>query len=147
MESTHSRIKSEALRNLVNLTPQTPSDSPRYKLAEFIPELLDFVKQASSQENACVYNRALRHFIGVTGDMPLEAVYPKHVDQVNQGCHGFVKRSSKQTILDDLYRSTPDDVGPVGGQDQSMRVLNEMNDLGEQQERIIRKSFPKVMVH
>jgi hypothetical protein len=47
-------------------------------------------------------------------------------------------------ILDDFSRSTLDDVGPVGGHDQSMRVLGEMNELGEEQ--IIRDSFPRVDV-
>jgi integrase len=79
--STHSRVKSEALRNLINLAAQNPSDSPRHKLAEFIPELLDFVKHASSLENASVYKRALGHFLRVTGDLPLNSVSPKHVDQ------------------------------------------------------------------
>ena len=49
-------------------------------------------------------------------------------------------------ILREFNQSTLDDVGPIGSQDQQMRVLSEMNDLGEQKEQIIRGSFPKVTV-
>jgi len=38
-----------------------------------------------------------------------------------------------------------DDVGPIAG-DQGMKVLNEMNELGQQQEKIIRHGFPKLSV-
>ena len=53
----------------------------------------------------------------------------------------------RDRILDELNRSTLDDVGPVGAQDQQMRVLSEMNELGQAQEQIIRDSFPKVTVY
>lgn len=49
--------------------------------------------------------------------------------------------------IGDLNRSTLDDVGPVGAQDQQMRVLSETSDLGEQQKQIIREDFPKVTVY
>jgi len=50
-------------------------------MAEIIPELLIFVTHASSHENASVYKRALGHFLRITGNMPLDSVSPKHVDQ------------------------------------------------------------------
>jgi hypothetical protein len=48
--------------------------------------------------------------------------------------------------MSDFNRSTLDDVGPLGNQDQSMRVLGEMNELGEEQEQIIRAGMPRVSV-
>jgi hypothetical protein len=47
--------------------------------------------------------------------------------------------------LDDFNRDNTPDVKPVGG-NQSIAVLKNMNDLGEQHEQIIRESLPNVDV-
>lgn len=38
-------------------------------------------------------------------------------------------RGFGNSILDEFNKSTLDDVGPVGGGDKEMKVLNEMNEL------------------
>ena len=40
-----------------------------------------------------------------------------------------IKRQRRNRILNDFNQSTLDDVGPVGGKDQGMKVLEEMNEL------------------
>jgi uncharacterized protein YfeS len=53
---------------------------------------------------------------------------------------------SRDKILGEFNWENLDDVRPMGG-DQGMAVLKDMNDLGQQQEQIIRESFPKVTVY
>ncbi len=52
----------------------------------------------------------------------------------------------RDRVLEELNRSTLDDVGPLGG-DQGMKVLDEMNSLGDQQEQSIRESIPTLTVN
>jgi hypothetical protein len=53
----------------------------------------------------------------------------------------------RDQILRDFNASTLDPLGPVGSRDEQMRVLGEMNELGEQEELIIRDGAPKVTVY
>jgi uncharacterized protein YfeS len=53
---------------------------------------------------------------------------------------------NRERILRAMNMENMDDVGPLGG-DQGMAVLKDMNELGEQQEQIIRESSPKVSVY
>jgi hypothetical protein len=52
----------------------------------------------------------------------------------------------KDRALEEFNQSTLDDVGPVGSQDQKMRVLGEIWELGEAQEHITRESVPTISV-
>lgn len=53
----------------------------------------------------------------------------------------------RDRILNKFNRDQLDDVGSVGSAKQQMRVLGEMNDLGQAQEQIIRESDPKVTLY
>jgi hypothetical protein len=48
----------------------------------------------------------------------------------------------RERVLDQLNASTMDDVGPVGGQEQGMKVLSDMNDLDQQFEKHIESRRP-----
>jgi hypothetical protein len=50
----------------------------------------------------------------------------------------------RDRVLGEFNASTLDSVGPLGG-DQGMKVLSEMNELGQAQEQTIRDSVPKTM--
>ena len=63
-------------------------------------------------------------------------------ERVRHKSRSFGNLERREKILSDFTQSTLDPVGPVGGQDQQMRVLIEMNEL----ELIIRKSVPRVDV-
>lgn len=52
----------------------------------------------------------------------------------------------RDRILEEFNASTLDGVRPMGG-GQGMAVMIDMNDLGEQQEQIIRESIPKVTMY
>jgi uncharacterized protein YfeS len=58
----------------------------------------------------------------------------------------FRSPEAKDRVLGEFGSSTLDNVGPIKG-DQGMKVLQEMNELGEAQEHIRRESFPKVSVY
>jgi transcription antitermination factor NusA-like protein len=49
----------------------------------------------------------------------------------------------RDRILDEFNRDNMDDVGPLRG-DQGRKVLQEMNQLGERQEKIIRDGVPTI---
>lgn len=51
----------------------------------------------------------------------------------------------RERVLEEFNASTLDDVDPLGG-DQGVTVLKEMNELGEQQDQIIREGVPKIDV-
>ena len=48
-------------------------------------------------------------------------------------------------VLEEFNASTLDSVGPFGGY-QGMNVLQEMNELGEAQEQIVREGIPRFNV-
>jgi hypothetical protein len=58
----------------------------------------------------------------------------------------FRNPKARERILGEFNQSTLDDVGPVVGAEQGMKVLQEMNELGEAQELIIREGAPKISV-
>lgn len=58
----------------------------------------------------------------------------------------FQSPEARERVLDEFNQSTLDDVGPIGGGEQAMKVLQKMNELGEHQEHIIREGFPKINV-
>lgn len=55
-------------------------------------------------------------------------------------------REKRDQILLEFNASTMDPVGPVGSQDQQMRVLGEMNELSRAQGQLIRKGVPSTDV-
>ena len=55
---------------------------------------------------------------------------------------GLSDPKRRDQALAEFNRSTLDDVGPVGGQDQQMRVLGEMNELAKEREQLIQESVP-----
>ena len=52
---------------------------------------------------------------------------------------------ARDRILSDFNQSTLDPVGPVGG-DQGMKILSEMNELGDQHEEFVKSLPPRVDV-
>jgi hypothetical protein len=58
----------------------------------------------------------------------------------------FQNPMAREEALDEFNRSTLDEVGPIGGAEQGMKVLQEMNELGEAQEQIIRDGVSKISV-
>ena len=57
----------------------------------------------------------------------------------------FRSPEKRDQLLEEFNRSTLDDVGPLE-HGQEMKVLQEMNELGKEQEKIIRDGVPKVNV-
>jgi hypothetical protein len=53
----------------------------------------------------------------------------------------FRRPETRERVLHDFNESTLDQPAQVGSQDQQMRVLNEMNELGQQEEQSMRKSL------
>lgn len=49
-------------------------------------------------------------------------------------------------VRDSLNRSTLDDVGPIGGAEQGMKVLSEMNSLADEHDQFMRGLAPRVDV-
>ena len=68
----------------------------------------------------------------------------KRRDQRARMLRLFRSPKARDRALSEFNGATLDHVGPIGNQDQQMRVLNEMNELGEAQEQAIRASFPKI---
>jgi hypothetical protein len=68
--------------------------------------------------------------------------------QQDRQARRFLKRSAsperRDRMMSEFNHENLDDVGPLGGHDQSMRVLGEMNELGKAQEQTIRDSFPRI---
>jgi hypothetical protein len=58
----------------------------------------------------------------------------------------FQSPEIRDRALSDFNQSKLDPVGPIGNQDQSMRVLNEMNELGQQEEQAFRDSAAKISI-
>jgi hypothetical protein len=54
---------------------------------------------------------------------------------------------NRDRILNEFNRSTLDDVGPIERREQGMRVLQEMNELGEAEEQTFRDSMPRITVY
>lgn len=55
----------------------------------------------------------------------------------------FRTPEARDQALQQFNQSTLDPVGPIE-EDHGMKVLSEMNELGEAQEQAIRASFPKI---
>jgi hypothetical protein len=55
----------------------------------------------------------------------------------------FSNPERRERILNEFNRETMDDVGPVGGKEQALKVLQEM---GEAQDHLIRERFSKINV-
>jgi len=58
----------------------------------------------------------------------------------------FRSPETRDRALSDFNQSELDPVGPIGNQDQQMRVLNEMNELGQQEEQAFRDSVAKINI-
>jgi len=63
-------------------------------------------------------------------------------ERVRHKSRSFGNLERREKILSDFTQSTLDPVGPVGNQDQKMRVLVEMNEL----EQTIWESVPRIDV-
>jgi len=68
----------------------------------------------------------------IAGDLPQRPRQPVHHPE------------ARDRALSEFNGSSLDPVGPVGSQDQQMRVLNEMNELGQHEEQGIRKSLQSI---
>jgi hypothetical protein len=58
----------------------------------------------------------------------------------------FSNPERRERILNEFNRETMDDVGPVGGKEQALKILQEMNELDEAQDQRIRERFSKINV-
>jgi len=50
----------------------------------------------------------------------------------------FQTPEARNRVLDQFNQSTLDDVGPMGGREQEMKVLHEMNEMGAQEDEVYR---------
>jgi hypothetical protein len=68
----------------------------------------------------------------------------KRRDRKRRGWMLFRRPETREKMLNDFNGSTLDQPAQMGNQDQQMRVLNEMNELGQQEEQSIRKSLQSI---
>jgi hypothetical protein len=52
----------------------------------------------------------------------------------------------RDRVLDQFNQSTLDDVGPIGGAEQGMKVLSEMNSLSDDHEAFVKSLMPTIDV-
>lgn len=102
--STHTSNKSAALIELAQfvstasakkLIPKTPNKT----VSEFLPELLESNAPMFSHGTLEIYERAMKKFVGIAGDLDLRAITPRHADSFKAE---RLKQSSPTTTNIDL---------------------------------------------
>jgi hypothetical protein len=58
----------------------------------------------------------------------------------------FQNHRLREKVLEEFNRSTLDEVRPVGGEEQGMRVLLEMNSLADEHDALVKSLSPHVDV-
>ena len=78
--STHERLKSQAVKKLLNFGTSTKKPGPRKSLQQFTTEFLSFAHEFYSPGTVGIYKKTLGKFLNQVGDLALQSITPRHVD-------------------------------------------------------------------
>jgi hypothetical protein len=88
--STDARTKSEALGFLRTFTPSNARTSPDVTLDTYVTEFCEHAATTYSAATIELFKRALHDFLTHTGNRPLSAITPRHVDEYKANRLGVV---------------------------------------------------------